>query len=240
MISICPVCWSNLDRLATNTHLRTRYLAVILLYVDFVRDQEVYRCCGRLRRPQLLAGSRMDIDNWIESTRLANADTRLSPPERGIPNQHHGKKASFRSASPQSQRDRRPRVEPMPDETDPPRTYDPTKLSLSTHVRKQSGPSVLDHRVPSSRHSTNEDKQVHEPYTRRPRRKTRLDLYEPRRSDRKKRSRKRTRSANQDGPQSKNRRRKTSDILHTFHADNVKQDRLTVRTSNLWGLYIRG
>ncbi len=167
----------------------------------------------------------MDIQKWLK-----NAELQTSPEELGIPSFFHGNNVTT------SPKHHRKRDRESTDSLLPQLTKAAKHLSPKQHRSKRRNPSSHESGTDTSSSSTSASSMSDEPsehFERRPRHKTRKDLYEPRAGARKRRSKRKDhkrkeRRADRTSERSKKKDKPGHKLVRTFKAANVSRDRLTV------------
>lgn len=179
----------------------------------------------------------MDVRRWLEETKTPGP-----PASLGLPAGQHAREGAPRDAAKQSSPNRRKCKRPQRHTSSDSSLLWPDRANghgQPVTQKSGNGDRARQHTASdkaashySSELSGSADRSEFERYARRPRRKTRPEIYEPKAG--KKRS-KRTHGSrkNRHAPLREKDRRRTrprqSDLAQTFHAKNVAKDRLTVR-----------
>ncbi|OJD32887.1 uncharacterized protein BKCO1_3500033 [Diplodia corticola] len=192
----------------------------------------------------------MDVRRWLEETKTPGP-----PASLGSPAGQHAREGAPRDAAKQSSPKRRKSKRPQKHTSSDSSLLRPDRpnghLQPVTQKRgdgdgARAGQHVASDKVASCCSSElfgSADRSESELYARKPRRKTRPEIYEPKAGRKRRRWNGESRKDRHVPTREKDHRRtraRQSDMAHTFHAKNVAQDRLTLKPNESLGLFKKG
>ena len=177
----------------------------------------------------------MDINKWLESTILPQQESSL-PEKLGLPPFLHPKenyKALLASTDKQPRKRRHTTSDSSFLETR--QHYQTSPIEHEVEIDNKPNDKLPTNASSSSDRSSSVSDTSDHPYGRKPRHKTRPDIYEPKSDQVKERGMQKHRRGKGESKKTKgkSRRKKTEKLgiglVQSFHAKNVPKDRLTVR-----------
>ncbi|KAH4803010.1 hypothetical protein HBI25_117060 [Parastagonospora nodorum] len=182
----------------------------------------------------------MDIERWLNETAEAGIPPKqgqasdsafFQPTEipRAVFKDKHARKRARSDSSLLAPQTYLPRVSPVKTKPTPEKQVDTSAHSDASR--------------PSRSDSTGSESSSHR-YARRPRRKTRPELYEPKRNKERGKHVHQSRKDESKNPRRKSKRKKgdksDSGVAQNFHAKNVSRDRLTLKPKDHLGIFNKG